>query len=78
MFAAHYSFKSFIRRLSSAVISRKILFIESKKAGIDAQKFMAGEHFFHRLGPKTILFSIRQKHISENSPPHSEITAKNS
>jgi hypothetical protein len=31
--------------------------MKPKKAGIDAQKFMAGEHFIHRLGPKTILFS---------------------
>ncbi len=78
MFAAHYSFKSFIRRLFSAAISRKISFMENKKAGIDAQKLTPGEHFIFRLGPKTILFSIRQGHISENSPPHSEITAKNS
>jgi len=39
---------------------------------------MADEHFVIRLGPKTILFSAMQGHISEKSPLHSEITAKNS
>ena len=59
-------------------ISRKISFMKNKKAGIDAEKFMAGEPFILRFGPKTILFSAMQGHMSEKSPLHSEITAENS
>jgi len=51
------SSNSSIWRLFSAAILRYISFMKTKKAGIDAQKIMAGERFIHRFGPKTIPFS---------------------